>query len=61
MSKVIFTAVEEEIIDSIAENFGIPRLKAVEHFIDQKRSIMLEARRRGDHRHADMIKQQLGE
>jgi len=58
---VKFTPVEEDIIDSIAESFDIPRLKAIEHFIEHKRSIMREAIRRGDHEVAQTIKEQLGE
>lgn len=61
MGKVTFSQVEEDIIDSIAEQFDIPRLKAIEHFIEHKRYIMLEALRRGDTLTAEAIKQQLGE
>lgn len=61
MKKVQFTPVEEDIIDSIAEQFDIPRLKAVEHFIEHKRSIMREAFARGDTEVANSIKEQLGE
>ncbi len=58
---VTFTPVEEDIIDSMAEQFDIPRIKAIEHFIEHKRYIMQEARRRGEHVVADTIQQQLGE
>jgi len=61
MGKVIFSPVEEEIIDSIAEEFGIPRIQAVEHFIEHKRSIMREAVARKDWAVADAIRKQLGE
>ena len=61
MRSIQFTPVEEDIIDSIAEQFDIPRLKAIEHFIEHKRCIMIEARHRGDHKLADSIKEELGE
>jgi hypothetical protein len=58
---VTFTPVEEDIIDSMAEAFDIPRIKAIEHFIENKRYVMNQARRRGDHAIADEIQKQLGE
>ena len=58
---IVFTPVEDDIIDSMAEQFDIPRIKAIEHFIEHKRYIMNEARRRGEHDVADAIQQQLGE
>ena len=61
MKTVTFSPVEEDIIDSIAEQFDIPRLKAIEHFIEHKRSIMREAIARGDMVIANSIKEQLGE
>jgi len=61
MKKITFSPIEEDIIDSIADEFGIPRIQAVEHFIEHKRSIMIEAFTRGDRAIAEQIKKELGE
>ena len=45
----------------MAEQFDIPRLKAIEHFIEHKRGIMREAIARGDIAVAKQIQKELGE
>lgn len=61
MRKPTISHVEQEIIETIAENFGITTIEATEKFLKQKRSMMLEAYHRGDVKIAEEMKKQLGE
>lgn len=61
MAKPIITPVEQEIIEVIAENFGITTIEATEKFLRQKRSMMFEAFQRGDILIAEKMRKELGE